>query len=154
MSVFLVLTVESTGTRRHAFLGSVILCADRVGMPCSYQFGTDFLYYFRTTVTKLLDIDILEEKTFIWLLVSDSSVHYGREGMAQGSCIQRGLDQRKKMARDTLRTLLTPSDLFFSPRFHPRKPPESVEMVSPAMCSSHESVGNIESDLKSSYSKI
>lgn len=104
MSVFLVLTVESTETSRHTFLGSVILCADRMGMPYSCQFGTNFLYYFRTTVTKLLDIDILEEKTFIWLLVSDSSVHYGGEGMAQGSCIRRGLDQRKKMARDTLRT--------------------------------------------------
>lgn len=62
MSVFLALTVESTGTWRYAFLGSVILCAYRMGMPCSYQFGTNFLYYFRTTVTKLFDIDILEEK--------------------------------------------------------------------------------------------
>lgn len=96
MSVFLVLTVESTETNRHAFLGSVILCANRMGMPYSCQFGTSFLYYFRTTVTKLLDIDILEEKTFIWLLVSDSSVHYGGEGMAQGTCIHRGLDQGRK----------------------------------------------------------
>lgn len=104
--MFLGLTVDSAGTCRHIFLVPVTLSAYRMGMPCSYQFDTSFLYYFHTTVTKLLDIHSLEEKTFIWYEVLDISVHYGEEYIAQGTSVHivLGLDQLKKVARDTLRT--------------------------------------------------